>query len=231
MNSTKENLYSREGQQKSRDDSYLVTYVKQTYMLFAASMLSGTLGAYLVLPHASFVADNYWFIAIPWLLFGFFGLNFVKNIPVVNMISLFLFTFVSGAMITPLLTAVFAMEGGASIVINAFLMTAVSFGGLSLFALKTTKDFTIFGKPLIIGFLIAIGFSLINYFIFQSPLFHIIIQTVFFFIISFMVLYDTQNIIQGNYETPMDGAINLYLDFLNMFITLLQLFSAFNNED
>lgn len=39
-----------------------------------------------------------------------------------------------------------------------------------------------------------------------------------------MVIYDTQNIMQGACKTPIDGAIALYLDFLNIFTALLQLF-------
>jgi modulator of FtsH protease len=46
-----------------------------------------------------------------------------------------------------------------------------------------------------------------------------------------MVIYDTQNIMAGNYETPIDGAIALYLDFLNIFTALLQLFGIFGSSD
>jgi modulator of FtsH protease len=230
-------LYDRNYQEESnysygtRDDSAIVNYVKQTYQLFAASMLAGAVGAYVGMPFASVVAANYWFIAIPWLLFGMFGLNLIKNKPGINMIGLFAWTFASGVIITPLLTNILSMSGGASIVANAFLMTAVTFGGLSLYAIKTTKDFTSYGKPLMIAFVIMIVFSFINAFVFHSPLAHILLQGVFFMVISGMVLYDTQNVIQGNYETPMDGAIALYLDFFNMFITLLQIFGFMNSDD
>jgi len=50
-------------------------------------------------------------------------------------------------------------------------------------------------------------------------------------VISVMVLIDTQNVIRGAYETPMDGAIALYLDFFNLFVTMLQLFGIFGNND
>jgi modulator of FtsH protease len=48
---------------------------------------------------------------------------------------------------------------------------------------------------------------------------------------SFLVVFDTQNIIAGNYETPIDGAIALYLDFLNIFTALLQLMGIFNSDE
>jgi modulator of FtsH protease len=48
---------------------------------------------------------------------------------------------------------------------------------------------------------------------------------------SFMVIFDTQNIMRGMYETPIDGAIALYLDFLNIFTALLQLFGIFGRDE
>jgi modulator of FtsH protease len=147
------------------------------------------------------------------------------------MIGLFAFTFASGVIITPLLTHILGMAGGASIIGNAFMMTAALFGGLSFFAIKTSKDFTSWTKPIVIAFFIILAFSLVNIFFMQSPLLYVIIQAAFLVVISIMVLVDTQNVINGAYETPMDGAIALYLDFFNLFVTLLQLFGIFGGND
>ena len=215
-----------------RSETQIVSFVKETYKLFAASMLAGAVGAYVGMPFAATVAANYWFIAIPWMLFGMFGLQMIKNKPGINMVGLFAFTFASGVIITPLLTHILGMNGGAQIVGNAFAMTAALFGALSFFAIKTQKDFTSWTKPVVIAFFIILAVSLLNVFILKSPLLYVIIEAVFLVVISVMVLFDTQNIIRGAYETPMDGAIALYLDFFNMFITLLQLFGIFGgNED
>ena len=123
------------------------------------------------------------------------------------------------------------MAGGASIVGNAFFMTAALFGGLSFFAIKSTKDFTSWSKPIMIAFFIILAVSLINVFFLKSPLLYVAIQAIFLLVISVMVLIDTQNVIRGAYETPMDGAVALYLDFFNLFITLLQLFGIFGGSD
>jgi len=215
----------------SKSEAQIVSFVKETYKLFAASMLAGAVGAYVGMPFAPIIAANYWFIAIPWILFGMFGLQMVKNKPGINMISLFAFTFASGVIITPLLSHILGMSGGASIVANAFLMTSVLFGGLSFFAIKSSKDFTSWSKPIFIAFFVILAFSLVNIFFMQSPLLYVIIQAAFLLIISVMVLIDTQNVIGGAYETPMDGAIALYLDFFNLFVTLLQLFGIFGGSD
>ena len=55
--------------------------------------------------------------------------------------SVICITFVSGLALTPLLSSVFNMAGGASIVAQAFLMTSVAFGGISMFAMTTKKRF------------------------------------------------------------------------------------------
>ena len=214
-----------------RTEAQTVSFVKETYKLFAASMLAAAVGAYVGIPFAGVVAANYWFIAIPWMLFGMFGLNMVKNKPGINMIALFAFTFASGVIITPLLSHILNMNGGGALVANAFLMTSALFGALSFFAIKTTKDFTSFAKPLMIAFFVIIAFSLINVFFIKSPMIFLVIQAAFLLIISVMVIFDTQNVINGAYETPMDGAIALYLDFFNLFITLLQLFGIFGSKD
>ena len=194
-------------------------------------MLAAAVGAYVGIPFAATVAANYWFIAIPWMLFGMFGLNFIKNKPGINMIALFAFTFASGVIITPLLSHILGMKGGGALVANAFLMTSALFGALSFFAIKTTKDFTTYTKPMVIAFFVILAFSLINVFFIHSPAIFLFIQAAFLLIISVMVIFDTQNVIRGAYETPMDGAIALYLDFFNLFITLLQLFGIFGSND
>ena len=214
-----------------RDEAQVVSFVKETYKLFAASMVAGAAGAYAGMPFAGVVAANYWLIAIPWMLFGMFGLQMVKNKPGINMIALFAFTFASGVIVTPLLTHILGMSGGAQIVGNAFMMTAALFGGLSLFAIKSAKDFTTWTKPVVIAFFIILAVSLINVFFLKSPLLYVAIEAIFLVVISIMVLIDTQNVISGAYETPMDGAIALYLDFFNMFVTLLQLFGIFGGNE
>jgi len=60
---------------------------------------------------------------------------------------------------------------------------------------------------------------------------HVMISGAVVILFSILVIYDTQNIMNGAYETPIDGAIALYLDFLNIFTALLQLFGIFGNDD
>ncbi|MEO1954391.1 MAG: Bax inhibitor-1/YccA family protein, partial [Campylobacterales bacterium] len=140
------------------------------------------------------------------------------------------FVFMTGLMLAPLLARTLGMSGGATIIGNAFAMTSVVFGAMSFYAIKTTRDFTGYGKPLMIAMFVILGFSIINIFL-GNPMVHIMISGAIVLLFSVMVIFDTQNIMQGAYETPIDGAIALYLDFLNIFTALLQLFGIFGDDD
>ena len=207
----------------------LRAFIKQTYQLFAASLLAGTVGAYIGLGMPALVQSWYWgFVILELgLLFGIYA---VKNKPGINMIVLFAFTFVSGLTIAPLLYTILGMAGGAGIVANAFGLITVAFGGLSLFAMNTKRDFGAMGKMLFITLIVVVVASLINIFT-QSPLFQIVIASISAILFSGFILYDTQNIIRGAYSSPIEAAIALYLDFLNLFISLLQILGIFGSSD
>lgn len=215
-------------QTSSRSDSQIITFVKETYKLFAASMMAGAVGAYVGVPMAG--AIHAWFIPLMILEIGLLiGLHFVKHKPGINLAVMFGFVFMTGLMLAPLLARTLGMSGGATIIGNAFAMTSLIFGAMSFYAIKTTRDFTGFGKPLMIAVFVIMAFSIVNIFL-GSPLLAVGISAVVVVLFSIMVTYDTQNIIAGNYETPIDGAIALYLDFLNIFTALLQLFGIFGNN-
>ncbi|PLY10648.1 MAG: BAX inhibitor (BI)-1/YccA family protein [Arcobacter sp.] len=207
----------------------LMSFLRATYQLFAGSLLAATAGAYIGLDMVSTIASWYWGLVILEfaLLFGLFA---VKSKPGINLAVLFGFTFVSGLTITPLLASVFAMPAGASIVAQAFLMTSVAFGGISMFALTTKRDFSGMGKMLFIALIILVVGSISNIFI-QAPLLQLGIAMVGAVLFSAFILYDTQQIIKGGFSTPIEAAIALYLDFFNLFISLLQILGIFNRED
>jgi len=207
----------------------LMAFLKATYQLFASSLLAATAGAYIGLGMASTITSWYWGLVILEFVF-LFGIYAVKDKPGLNLIALFGFTFLSGLTLTPLLSSVFNMPGGAGIVSQAFLMTSVAFGGISMFAMTTKRDFSGMGKMLMIALIILIVGSISNIFIGSSVL-QLGIAMVGALVFSAFILYDTQQIIKGNIATPIEAAIRLYLDFLNLFISLLQILAAFNSSD
>jgi modulator of FtsH protease len=150
--------------------------------------------------------------------------------PGLHLAMLFIFTFLTGVSLVPLLASLIGMGNGA-VIGNAFLMTSVLFGALSLFAINSKTDFSSWGKPLFITLIVVIIASLVNYFLLQSPMMHIIITAGILLLFSIFTIYDTQNIANGAYDSPVDAAVSLYIDFLNMFTALLQLLGIFGGDD
>jgi len=219
----------------SRETGYVqesasVDFMKKTYQLLAASMIAAAAGAYATLPYAAAIYEYKWFIFGAELLVLFFGLGMTRGKPGLNLAMLFTFTFLTGVSLVPLLASLIGMGNGA-VIGNAFLMTSVLFGALSLFAINSKSDYSSWGKPLFITLIIVIIASLVNYFLLQSPIMHIVITAGVLLLFSLFTIYDTQNIANGAYDSPVDAAVSLYIDFLNMFTTILQLLGIFGSDE
>lgn len=207
-----------------------VAFMKKTYQLLAASMISAAAGAYATMPYAATVMQYRWYIFGATLLILFFGLRATRGKPGLNLAMLFAFTFLTGVSLVPLFAS-FIAAGKGAVIGNAFLMTSVLFGALSLFAINSKTDFSSWGKPLFITLIVVIIGSLVNMFILQSPLMHVIISAGVLMLFGLFTIYDTQNIANGAYDSPVDAAVSLYLDFLNMFTAMLQLLGIFGGDD
>jgi uncharacterized protein len=116
---------------------------------------------------------------------------------------------------------------------QVFFVTAAAFGGLSLYGYTTKKDLSGWGTFLIMGLIGIIIAALVNLFL-QSSALQFAISCLGVLIFAGLTAYDTQQIKDGYYQIAGDatlmakgaimGALNLYLDFINMFTSLLQLF-------
>lgn len=220
-------------QNREEETPHVITdinaFVKTTYSYFAASLMAGTAGAYAGMQAAATIKSFYWPLVILEIAL-IFGLHFVRNKPGINAIVLFAFTFISGLTLTPLLSNILNMPGGAGIVTNAFLMTSVAFGALTMFAMNTKKDFTMMGKMLFIALIVMIVGGVVNIFL-GSPVLQLLLAGAGALLFSFFILHDTQNIIRGAYDSPVSAAASLYLDFLNLFVSLLQILGIFGNKE
>lgn len=215
--------------EREASENTLVNFVKQTYKFFGASLLFATIGAYLGMGFAEYITQGV-FIGIFVLEIALlFGLIFLKSKPVINVIMLFLFTFVTGIALVPLLASVLKLPSGVNIVAQALLMTTIIFGVMSFFALKTKKDLASMGKILFVSLIVVVIASVVNIFL-GNPLLQVAIAGVAAILFSAYIAFDTQNIIRGRYDSPIMAAISLYLDVYNLFIALLQILGIFSRE-
>lgn len=208
-------------------ESALVNFVKTTYKFFAASLFIATIGALVGLMNFTAVMEYRMVIFIAEFA-ALFGLMFSRSKPGLNVAMLFIFTFLTGLAITPLLGLVIAKNGGGAVA-ACFGMTTIIFGAMSIFGIKTKRDLASMGKMLFISLIVVMICSIVNIFVMNMG-FQAIIAGAVAILFSVYVAYDTQNIIRGLYTSPVDAAISLYLDFYNIFVSLLQLLGIFGGN-
>ena len=134
------------------------------------------------------------------------------------------------------ISSIFLVFTGYSI-IQVFLITSIAFAGLSLWGYTTQKDISGWGSFLIMGVIGLIGAMIVNL-IWPMPGLSLAISIIGVLIFAGLTAYDTQNIkntyiahaAQGDQEwlgkAAIMGALSLYLDFINMFMFLLQLLGS-----
>lgn len=219
-------------------DKSLLIFLKATYQLMAGSMLAASVGAYIGMHFVEYLTTG-----IHWVLFGsvlllsMFIIPRVKHIAGLNLITLFGLTFLTGLMIAPLLATILSMPGGAGIVGQAFFMTSIAFGGISLFAMTTKKDFSFIGSFLfasfwivfIAGIIFALG-TTFGWFAYSS-IFHLFLSSAIALLMCGFILHDTQQIVKGIYDSPVEAALSLYMAFFNLFTSLLQILGITNREN
>jgi uncharacterized protein len=126
------------------------------------------------------------------------------------------------------MSTIFLVYTGSSIA-TTFFVTAVSFLGLSLYGYTTKKDLSGFGTFLIMGVIGLFVASIVNIFLGSSTL-QLVVSFLGVLIFAGLTAYDTQRI-KSEYlhfagheslgKLAIMGALNLYLDFVNMFQFLL----------
>ncbi len=131
------------------------------------------------------------------------------------------------------LSSIFLMYTGASIA-TTFFATAGAFAGLSLYGYTTKKDLSAWGTFLIMGVVGLIVASVVNLFV-GSTVLDLAISAIGVLIFAGLTAYDTQKL-KSLYQTVRGtefmqkvvimGALNLYLDFINMFLFLLRFMGA-----
>ncbi len=135
------------------------------------------------------------------------------------------------------LASIFVAYTGTSVA-RVFFISASVFGAMSIYGYSTKKDLTAFGSFLIMGLIAILIASVVNIFLKSSALeFAISIIGVLVFV--GLTAYDTQRIKQSYYhfassgemlgKMAVIGALNLYMDFINLFIMLLRLFGERRN--
>lgn len=127
------------------------------------------------------------------------------------------------------LSSIFIQYTGESVA-RVFFISAAAFGALSLYGYTTKKDLTGWGSFLFIGLIGILIASIVNIFVASSAL-QFGISVIGVLVFAGLTAYDTQRIKAMYFDNSgqegkkaIMGALTLYLDFINLFIMLIQLF-------
>lgn len=122
----------------------------------------------------------------------------------------------------------------ATSIARVFFITAATFGAMSLYGYTTKRDLSQWGTFLFMGLIGVVIASLVNIFLASSML-HFVVSIAGVIVFVGLTAYDTQAIKEEYYEgdapelaarKAIYGALRLYLDFINLFVLLLQFFGT-----
>jgi len=119
----------------------------------------------------------------------------------------------------------------ASSMTRVFLITAGTFGAMSLYGYTTKRDLTSMGSFMIMGLWGVIIASIVNIFL-KSPTMYYVLSYISVAIFVGLTAYDTQAIRNMYFSSDDEstftkkavaGALSLYMDFINLFLNLLRI--------
>lgn len=197
--------------------------LKTTYLFVFFGVLTAMLGATLMFPYASMITG--------WTFWGIVALEFIVLFAFMwhtHLVTYLVFTTLTGITLIPIL-AHFVNAGMSGVVLQALVGTTVITGLLTLYASTTTKNYLSMGQILFYILIGVVVVSLVNIFI-GSSILSLIISIVTMVLFSFFIIYDTQQVLYTDID-PLNAAMNLYLDILNLFSSLLQILGIFGDKD
>ncbi len=213
-------------------DRDLRSYMIRVYMYMACGMgLTGLVAFYTASSPAMmvtiFTSPLKWVVMLAPIGMVFF---LSSRIGVLSFSSAQILFWIYAGLMGLSLSTIFLVFTGESIA-RLFFITASIFAVMSLYGYSTRKDLSEMGSFLMMGVLGLVIASLVNLF-FQSSAMQMIISSIGVLVFTGLTAYDVQQIKESYFESDTAdisgkkailGALQLYLDFINLFISLLQL--------
>jgi FtsH-binding integral membrane protein len=199
--------------------------VRRTYGLVFVGILLTMAGAAFAMSQQALLVQSAQHPFIGFLLFFgvlFAAQRFSRTFPH-NIALTLLATFIAGVWIAPLLFVMNQSQPG--IVNQAAMLTFVTFAGLSAYATFSRRDFSAWGGFFMVGVLVLIVVSLLNWW-FKNETASLWLAGGTVFIFGGLLVFDTWRIVRSNQYGPDDyvpAAVSIYVDLLNIFLAILRL--------
>jgi modulator of FtsH protease len=203
--------------------------LRNTFLLLSLTTLFSAVCAYFSLVSG---AQPVGFIAMLLIYMGLiFAIQAFKDSSF-GLVLVFAFTGFLGYTLGPILNLYLNfVSNGPAIVSTALFGTASIFGGLTCYAMITKEKFSYLGGFLTIGTLTVIGLSLLNAFVFQLPIFSLILSCGILLISSGWILFELSAIIHGGQTNYILATVHIFVQLYNIFLSLLQILQAFSSRD
>ncbi|HEX7733942.1 MAG TPA: Bax inhibitor-1 family protein [Ktedonobacteraceae bacterium] len=198
--------------------------VSKVMALMACSFLVATVGAFLGVAVVPLTLGGYLFVVIAGLIV-LLALRALINVRGWNLALLFLFVFLEGLGLAPLLSA-YISAGLSYLLGEAFLITALTSLGLAVYAWTTKRSFARLGDYLFFGLLLLLVATLVGIF-FHSSLFALIIACFGVAIFCGYILYYVQRAkyMADTLPNAIGMTVSLFLAVMNLFIYILEILS------
>lgn len=203
---------------------HLPSVMRAFAMSIAFALLGAMAGVYV--PPALFMPLI--ILEIGMLLFAFL----IRKKKSISYTFLYAFTFISGITTYPIINH-YASTSGGDVVLLALATTTVVFAGIGVYATKTKRNFSWMGGMLMAALLALIAISIFNLIWPLSSTGMLAFSFVGVLVFSGYILFDFNRMMHYGVtaeEVPL-MALNLYLDFVNLFINLLRIFGILSSDD
>jgi modulator of FtsH protease len=220
--------YQIESTSHSHESALAVNKVlKNTYLLLGLTL------AFSALTAAFAMASNAAPVNIWIMLIGFYGLLFLTH-KMANsawgLLCVFALTGFMGYTLGPILGMYMASANGSQLVMTALGGTAFIFFGLSGYALVSRKDFSFLSGFMVAGFFVILAAMIANIFL-QIPALQLALSAAFMLFSSAAILMQTGAIVNGGERNYVLATVTLYVSLYNIFISLLNLLTAFGGDE
>ena len=202
--------------------------LRNTYLLLSLTFMFSALMAYIACISGARPMNPF------LMIIGVYGLMFLTQAlrnSVLGLVSVFAFTGFLGYTLGPVLSYyLVSFSNGPQLIATALGGTGIIFFALSGYVLTTQKDFSFLGGFLFVGFMLVFLAMIAGVF-FQIPALQLAISAAFILISSGAILYETSEIIHGGETNYIMATIGLFVSIYNIFVSLLNLLSAFSGRD
>lgn len=232
-----QNFYDDNGQNDIQDNNVIIDrstenkiFGKTFFWMFLGLLGSGIIAAYTYYSGliVNIVTDGYWsaLLILELAVVIIFSFLFRKLSPTAVGVLYFLYSMINGVT----LCTVFAVYELNSI-ISLFVVSALIFATLGYIGYKTDKDLSSWGTYLSVFLIAGLILSILNLFIFKSTGFELILDWFILAVFFGVTIYDINKIKTLENDPDLDTnkihiycAMQLYLDFINIFLRILSIF-------